>query len=326
MHPVTQLFDLIEGPIRFALVEWAIERGVFSACVHGKTAREIALLTQSDEEKTLRVLRALVSLNMLELRDDTFQTDPDWIPFLDETSSQNLVQTFKDLSKTRHANLNEIGALAAGITPQMQKPSFDAAHWQRQQQSLSSFHKAVASDAMLSALQILPEWDGTTSVLDIGGGSLELAQAIIQDKPNARATLFDLPNMIEGFDTGGNPAIQTQAGDYNVLDTLPQGPFDIIWCSMSLYFARDLRGVLSSLLDRLSPEGVLASFHEDLASDRCGPSRHVIGRLMPALGGKDVSFSGGYIADLMTQVGLHSITSQTIETPFGPFRLDAGRK
>ncbi|MGR3622404.1 class I SAM-dependent methyltransferase [Pseudophaeobacter sp.] len=326
MHPVTQLFDIIEGPIRFALVEWAIERGVFSACVQGKTAGDIALLTQSDEEKTLRVLKALVSLKMLGFRDDTFHTDPDWVPFLDDTSSQSLVQTFKDLSKTRHANLNAIGALAAGITPQMRKPSFDAAHWQRQQQSLSSFHKAVAGDAMLSALQTLPEWDGATSVLDIGGGSLELSQAIVQDNPNARVTLFDLPNMVEGLDTGGKPAIQTQAGDYNVLDTLPQGPFDIIWCSMSLYFARDLRGLFSALLDQLSPGGVLTSFHEDLDPDRCGPSRHVIGRLMPALGGKDVSFSGGYIADLMRQVGLQSITSQTIEAPFGPFRLDAGRK
>lgn len=326
MHPVTQLFDLIEGPIRFALVKWAIENGAFNACVHGKTAGEIALLTQSNEEKTLRILKALVSLRMLRFDGDTFRTDPDWVPFLDETSSQSLVQTFKDLSKTRHANLNEIGALAAGILPQMQNPSFDAAHWQRQQLSLSSFHKAVAGDAMLSALQTLPEWNDVTSVLDIGGGSLELSQAIVQEKPNARATVFDLPNMVEGLDTGANPAIQTWAGDYNVLNTLPQGPFDLIWCSMSLYFARDLKGVFSALLDRLSPDGVLVSFHEDLALDRCGPSRHVIGRLMPALGGRDVSFSGGYIASLMSQVGLQSITSQTIETPYGPFRLDAGRK
>ena len=326
MHPVTQIFDLIEGPIRFSLVQWAIENDVFGASVHGKTASEIAVLTRSSEEKVLRILRALVSLNMLRFHDEVFRTDPAWVPFLDQRSSQSVVQTFKDVSKTRHANLDIFADLVAGTTTLTTSPSFDAAHWLRQQRSLQAFHKAVATDVMIDALQTLPEWNEAVLVLDIGGGSLELSRAIVQQRPAARTTLFDLPKMVEGLDKGDTPAMQTHEGDYNSPETLPDGPFDIIWCSMSLYFARDLLGLFSNLRDRLSPGGVLASFHEDLTPDRCGPSQHVIGRLVPALSGKDVSFSGGHIANLMGQVGLHTITSHTIETPFGPFRLDAGRR
>ena len=113
-------------------------------------------------------------------------------------------------------------------------------------------------------------------------------------------------------------------GSYN--DTLPDGPFDVIFALMTLYFHdQGIDALIARIADRLAPGGVLVSLHATLTDARCAPGAHVIGRLMPALWQRDVSFDDGEIAGAMTRAGL-GVNSAWITTPFGRFRTETARK
>jgi SAM-dependent methyltransferase len=287
---------------------------------------DLAADMQTDQVRTERALQTLVSVGYLLCEKGAFRTHPDTAPYLLTTSPQSFVQTFLGLSNTRHVGLDQIAELIEGAPCEGGTATFDAGHWQRQQKSLSTFHRAVAAQEMLQALEKLPEWSHARTILDVGGGSLELAKLVVSARLDVKIMLFDLPGLIESIGQPDESRILTCAGNYNDHTTLPDGPFDVLWCSMSLYFAEDLVKVMRVLQERLAPGGVLVSFHEDLTADRCFPTHHVIGRAMPALAGKDLSFSNGIVANTMDSIGLLGITSKVIETAFGPFRLDAGRK
>ncbi|MEM6932970.1 MAG: class I SAM-dependent methyltransferase [Pseudomonadota bacterium] len=326
MHPVSQIFDLIEGPIRFATVKWAFENGVFDLCEPAVSATEVAAGLKGDPGRVERVLQTLVAAGFLTVEDARFSVAAEFAPFVLSSSRRCFARTFLDLSDTRHDGIADIGALAQGRPCDVPKAHFDAAHWQRQGASLSAFHRAVGSEAMVEAVSSLPELSMASQVLDVGGGSLEFARALTAQHAALTVTLFDLPELARTLTPDPQERVQVVSGDYNDAATLPEGHFDVIWCSMSLYFAKELAAVLSALHERLTPGGALASFHEDLSPDRTAPPRHVIGRMMPALRGRDLSFADGAIASALAEAGLVEITSHPIETPFGPFRLDAGRR
>ena len=326
MHPVTQLFDLIEGPIRYGLVQWAFEKGVFDQCEQPVTAEELADGLGLIPTNTERALQALTACGFLVAKNARFRVDAAFAPYALRSSPKCFAQTFLDLGHTRHAGLAELSRLIDGRSCDAPPVTFDADHWCKQQRSLATFHKSVAAHEMVRALHHLPEWPSVRTILDVGGGSLELGETILTEKPDAHVMLFDIAPLVAALDPEDSVSLDICAGNYNEETSLPDGPFDLIWCSMSLYFACELEQVLKALKKRLSPGGVLVSFHEDLTEDRCAPSRHVVGRTMPALHGKDLSFANGAIATAFRSSGLKGITSDLIETPFGPFRLDAGRK
>lgn len=325
-HPITNLFDVIEGPIRFGLLKWAIEEGVFDLCQSTQTPKRVAGRIGADEGRVAVALQTLTSAGYLRHLDGGYETHQDYAPYLIRGAEQCFVQTFLDLSQARHAGLAELGALIGGQQINGSPPKFDADHWQRMQISLQSFHRAVAAEHMLKALETLPEWAGAKTVLDVGGGSFELAQAILAKYPAFRITVYDIPEMVDSLGQPSHDAISVQSGSYNDPGTFPDGLFDVIWCSMSLYFASDgLAEVIGNLAQKVAPGGVFVSFHEDLTEDRCQPARHVVGRSLPAISGKNLSFSNGEVSDAMKHAGLLQITSTIIDTPFGEYRLDAGR-
>ena len=164
-------------------------------------------------------------------------------------------------------------------------------------------------------------------MLDIGAGSETLAIALTKNKPNLAYHLFDLPEVIEQI-TANIPndlsAITLHPGNYNTTE-LPNG-FDMIYASMSLYYAEDLDHLLTNIQNNLEPNGVFISLHEGLTQQRTQPSHHVIGRLLPALKGNDFSFNRGEIATRMLVAGFKQVHSQSLDTPFGPMDLDIGYK
>lgn len=324
-HPVAALFDVLEGPIRFALVSWAIEHRVFDLCETPKTAQMVAERLKASPERAELTLRGLSSLGVLDCRDGGYCLSPGFAPYLLTASEKSFVPTFIALADLRHRGLDDLTHIIARKDDATSGGALDADHWQNTQMSLAAFHRSVASDTMLGQLTALPEWPAARSMLDVGGGSLELGRKVARSRPDFEVTLFDLPQMVEQLIGAEKSNLTVVGGDYNDAASLPKESFDIIWCSMSLYFADRLSGVLDGLKKVLAPGGVLVSFHEDLRPDRCGPSRHVIGRMMPSLRGLDVSFSDGMIAKSMKDIGFASVETALCETPFGPYRVDIGR-
>jgi len=141
-------------------------------------------------------------------------------------------------------------------------------------------------------------------------------------------SVFDLPPSAKRIEAVleqevGKP-IKVYAGDYNS-DALP-GQQDIIWASMCLYYANPLEELAAKIYHSLSPRGVFIALHEGLSEQRSYPEAHVLGRLLPALRGADVSFEQGQLATVLQQVGFRDIQSQTFDTPIGPLEAVVARR
>ncbi len=320
------LLQTLEGPIRYALLDWALESGVFDLCQTPVTPELLGQRMELPTDTLTLALRALVAAGFMEVWDLGYRTPPDILPFVQTGSARNMVETLRMMSVTRHGGLGQLGELIAGAAPASGARLFDDAHWDTHHRSLAGFHRALATDATASCLTSLPEWDHARSLLEIGAGSADLAVRLLTSHPDLRISLFDLPPVAERIriDAADLP-ITILPGNYN--QALPDGSYDIIWCSMSLYFHDSgLPALIARLAERLTPGGVLVSFHEALSDQRMFPPEHVLGRLIPALRQGDVSFSDGEIADAMAVAGLVRPTSERLSTPFGRFRLDAARK
>ncbi|MFT3690969.1 class I SAM-dependent methyltransferase [Paenirhodobacter sp.] len=320
------LLETLEGPIRHALLDWALTVGIFDLCADPAPVDDLAAALHLRPDRLLTVLRALAAAGFVRPEAAGFRTAPEVLPFVATGSPRNMVETLRALATTRHTGLDRIAALLAGGDEAPGKPLFDAAHWDASHRSLAAFHRALAADAMEPCLTGLPEWPRARTLLDIGPGSAVLARRLLARRPDLRVTLFDLPPVAERIrhDAADLP-VAILGGSYN--ETLPEGPFDIIWCSMTLYFHdRGLPALIARLAERLAPGGVLVSFHEALTDARTAPPEHVIGRLMPALRSGDTSFTEGEIARAMAGAGLLRASVETIFTPFGRYRLDSARK
>ncbi|MGR6429694.1 class I SAM-dependent methyltransferase [Rhizobium sp. PAMB 3174] len=320
------LLQTLEGPIRYALLDWALESKVFDVCQSPLAPHQLAKRMDLPEGPLTLALRAMVAAGFMEVSDAGYRTAPGILPFVATDSPRSMVETLRMMAKTRHAGIDQFSALMAGATFASGTKLFDDAHWDAHYRSLAEFHRAIAADAMGPCLTGLPEWPSARTLLEIGPGSSALAVGLLKQRPDLRITLFDLAPVAERIraETPDLP-ITVLPGNYN--QSLPDGPFDIVWCSMTLYFHDSgVPALISRLAERLAPGGVLVSFHEALTDHRTAPPEHVLGRLMPALRQGDVSFTDGEIADAMAGAGLVRPTSQLLSIPFGRFRLDAARK
>ncbi|SEB49147.1 class I SAM-dependent methyltransferase [Nitratireductor aquibiodomus] len=321
-----RLLETLEGPIRFALLKWALESEVFNLCQSPITVETLAQKMDLPPKSLALALRALVASGWMEHEEKQYRTAPAILPFVTAGGPHAMTETFRSMAQTRHAGLENLDALIAGTAQPAGPRLFDDAHWDASHRSLAAFHRAIAADVVEPALTALPEWPDARSFLEIGPGSAVLARRLLSLRPDLAVTLFELPPVAERIaQEASDLPISIVPGNYN--DSLPENRFDIIWCSMTLYFHDSgLNALIARLVERLAPGGVLVSFHEALTGNRTGPSEHVIGRLLPALRHGDVSFCDGEIAGAMADAGLTRPTSQTLSTPFGHFRLDAARK
>lgn len=321
-----RLLATLEGPIRYALLTWALDKDLFNCCRNPVRVEELSRSMSLPEQQLGLVLRSLVAAGFLEQSAEGFCTAGDILPFVSSDSSRNMVETLRSMAKTRLTGLDQFDALVAGRGSSGQKRLFDDAHWDASHRALSAFHQALAAEVMATCLTGLPEWAAASDLLEVGPGSAVLSRLLLEKRPELSITLFDLPPVAQRIEAeaDGLP-VRVWPGSYT--QTLPEGAFDIIWCSMSLYFHdQGLPDLIVRLSQRLKPGGVLVSFHEALTDERTGPPEHVIGRLLPALRQGDVSFAEGEIAGAMAAAGLVRPSNTTHDTPFGRFRLDAARK
>ncbi|MGY4750798.1 class I SAM-dependent methyltransferase [Pannonibacter sp. Q-1] len=321
-----RLLATLEGPVRHTLLMWALDTDLFNRCCNPVREEELSRSMNLPERQLGLVLRALVAAGLLEQCEEGFCTAADILPFVASGSSRNMTETLRSMAQTRLTGLDQFGALVAGRSVTGHKRLFDDAHWDASHRALSAFHQALAAECMVACLTGLPEWATARDILEVGAGSAVLARRLLAKRPDLEITLFDLPPVAQRIEAeaAGLP-LRVWPGSYT--QALPEGTFDIIWCSMSLYFHNQgIAELIGRLAQRLKPDGVLVSFHEALTGERTAPPEHVLGRLLPALRQGDVSFADGEIAGAMAAAGLVRASHSIHDTPFGRFRLDAARK
>ncbi len=318
------LFDLIQAPLRWQLLETGLREGLFDALETEQSSADVAREKALDAGRLESVLDALTAMGLLHKHRGRFVVAPDMRPFVTSTGDRSVVDMLLTLPRLRHGSVGDL--LRQGPDGESPMPDMaDAAFWDGSAASLRAFHRGMGADTVLGVLQALPGWTAYRTMLDLGAGSDVLATGIVRNRPEMMVTLCDLPPLAGRFQTrrtaeGGG--IGVLAGDYN---TLPLGgPYDLILASMTLYYARDLPDVLGRLRAVLRPGGCVVSLHEALTEDGTGPESHVVGRLVPTLRGQSRSFKAGEIAGAMRAAGFDRITGQPVQTPFGLLRVDIG--
>lgn len=321
------LFDLIQAPLRWQVLKAGLDLNVFDHLAQARGANEIAACLSLEPRRTAVFLDALCAMGLLEKQDGRYRLSGEAEPYLLSHGALSLRDMLLTLPVLRHG---DVGALLRheGDLPPLDLS--DPAFWDRSAASLRSFHRGMGAEVMVGLLESLPEWPSARRFLDLGAGSEILLLTVAERRLDMAVTVIDLPPLAAriaqaveaAVDVGGR--VTVIAGDFNEVDF--GGAHDLIWASMTLYYARDLIGVLAKARRALAPGGAFVSFHEGLTKERTAPETHVVGRLVPALRGQDMSFEQGQIAAALIRAGFSQVESRVVETSFGLMILDIGRQ
>ncbi len=196
-------------------------------------AQTISHALTLNKNATERLLNALVAIKLLEKKQEDFNNTKESLMFLSKNSpaynaglmhSNHLWNTWSHLTEViktgKPAHIEEIN--------------------ERGEKWLEAFIGAMhdrgkkQAPAQVSTIDL----QNVESVLDVGGGSGVFCMAFLNRKPELKATVFDLPNVLpiskrivekEGF-TG---KIDHYEGDYTT-DELPKG-FDLVFLSAIIH-------------------------------------------------------------------------------------------
>lgn len=322
----TTLFSLMHDWPRWQLIEVGLKLKIFDRLPTPRSAEDLAADLDLDAGRLGLVLDGLCALGALAKQDGHYSLTDGGATYLSTDGPLSLRPMLSWVPWMRH---RDIGALLRSKEAAPSMDMSDPAFWGRAVASLRAFHRAVGVAGAIDCLESLPIWPRARRFLDMGAGSEVLALTVAERRPDMAVTLLDLPpcaaQMTKALAEAGpfGSRVSVISGDYNDAD-LGEG-YDVIWASLTLYYARDLDAVLTRVRRALAPGGVFVSHHEGLTAERTQPAIHVVNRLITALSGQDVSFDAGEIAASMLRAGFAGVDSRSVETAFGPMVLDIGR-
>jgi precorrin-6B methylase 2 len=228
---VDELMEKVRGYGPACLIAATADLDLFTALGRTPaTVGEAAKKIQADPHATEVLLDALVALELLVKRGDTYEVPPDVAELLTEGSPTNI------LPAVRHQGncLRRWAQLARVVQtgrPAPREPSIRG-----QAGDCESFIGAMNNFTQFLAPRIveklMPLW--FQRLLDIGGASGTWTIALLRAVPDAAAVLFDLPEVVplahERLTRAGlADRVSLVAGDYNT-DVLPGGA-DFAWLS-----------------------------------------------------------------------------------------------
>ncbi len=198
-----------------------------------QNAEDISKALDINKNATERLLNALVALNLLIKKNENYSNTQDSLLFL----SKNSLAYLAGLMHSNHmwktwSNLTDV--VKTG------NPADRAEINERGEEWLEAFINAMHDRGKKQADNQVSKIDlqKVNSILDIGGGSGCYCMALLNRKPELKATIFDLPNVVpiskkiiekEGY----SDKIEHYIGDYTT-DDLPKG-FDLAFLSAVIH-------------------------------------------------------------------------------------------
>lgn len=319
-----QLFDLVLSPLRWQVLNIGLELEIFDALKSEPDAARLALSLKLNQVALTLMLDAMCNQGFVEKENGLYRLSSLFEPYIISNSQRSMRSMLLHLAKVKHASDEDvINMLRTGESKHLASQFSTADFWQKSIDNLRSFHLSMSVTTMSELILNLPEWSRVKRWLDLGAGSECLALNMINGCEGLDTSVFDLAPSAEKIQQNIlKTGINVISGDYNV-DDLGED-YDLIWSSMSLYYAKNLDAILTKILLSLSQRGMFVSLHEGLTHERTLPEQHVLGRIIPALSGMDVSFDKGFIAERMLAIGFSRVESKTVKTPYGPMELDVG--
>lgn len=292
------------------IVFTAAELDLFSLLAHRPlTVNEVTAETGGDQRAMTILLDALCALGFLVKQESSYQTEPSAVPLLVQDSAQSMlpmVQHMGTLWQT-WSKLTDIvlGKTAAG------RSGPGALHKDHIKAFIGAMHAVAAKMAPAVVATINPA--GVRKMIDVGGGSGSYTLAFLQASPEMRATLFDLPEVIDMARErikaeGMIDRVTLMPGDF-YSDSLPPG-HDLAFLSAIIHqnSHEQNNALYSKICQALEPGGRIVVRDHVMSPDRTQPldgALFAVNMLVGTSGGSTYTFDE--IAEGLSSAGFSGI-------------------
>jgi predicted O-methyltransferase YrrM len=187
------------------------------------TAEEIAAATRAELRGIVILLDALSALGFLVKKDGRYRTEPSAAPLLSAAAPESILPMVLHMATVWH-NWSQITDIVLGKTTPGMRTEGALAKGNRKA-FIGAMHVVASKAAPEVVAAINP--GKARRLLDVGGGSGTYTLAMLDAKPEMKATLFDLPPVIEmarsRFQAAGMlDRVELVSGDF-YKDELPPG-------------------------------------------------------------------------------------------------------
>lgn len=304
------LLQLTRGFREARIILSALELGVFESLLDsGKTAREFAASRDLDLRAAEILLDALASLGVLSKTDGCYSIAAACRPALDPESPECIVPGLMHTLGMwrRWSDLTEVVRRGHPL-PDAARTSSDTEHF------IGAMRVGAKNRA--PALAAAVDLKGVRTLLDLGGGPGSFAIAFARQKPDLRATVFDLIGVTDIAAKhisaqGLTERVNTLAGNY-LFDPIG-GPYDLIWMSSIVHMHTPGQNsmLMRKAAEALNPGGRIIVRDFLLDEDGAGPASAAIfavNMLVSTEGGR--SYRASEISAWMKDAGLTRIKVQ----------------
>lgn len=228
---VEEILNVVRAFQPACVLTVAAELDVFSVlCKKPMTAKSLAGKLNSDIRATTILLDALAALGLLAKKGDKFSVPAEVAEILTEKGRRNILPAVRHLGNCLR-RWSQLAQVTQTGKPPDREPSIRG-----EAADLAAFIGAMDNFSAPIVCQVIDCLGPLTfrRLLDIGGGPGTWTIAFLRAAPGARATLFDLPEVMplarqRIADAGLSDRVSLVAGDFYV-DDLPAGA-DFAWLS-----------------------------------------------------------------------------------------------
>ncbi|MBF0118828.1 MAG: SAM-dependent methyltransferase [Desulfobacterales bacterium] len=282
------------------------------------TVHEISIKLNTSEDATLRLLNALVAMNLLIKNGNKYENTEASKTFLSKDSPKYIGYIIMH----HHHLLPSWAQLDLSI--KSGKPIRNRSTGDITQEQRESFLMGMFNIAMNLAPIIVKEIDlkGKTHLLDLGGGPGTYAIHFCLANPSLKATVYDLPTTEPFFKEtvkkfGLSDRINFISGNY-VKDKEIFGKYDAVWISHILHgesYDTCLQ-ILKKASETLN-NGAMVMIHEFILNNTLDsplhPALFSLNMLLGTEGGR--SYSEGELMDMLKSCGLIEIFRHPFKGP-----------
>jgi ubiquinone/menaquinone biosynthesis C-methylase UbiE len=258
------------------------------------TAEEIAAATKTELRGIVILLDALSALGFLAKKDGRYYTEPSAAPLLSAAAPDSILPMVLHMGTVWH-NWSQITDIVLGKTTPGLKTKGALAEGDRKA-FIGAMHVVASKAAPEVVAAINPAQ--ARRLLDVGGGSGTYTLAMLDTTPEMRATLFDLPLVIEMARdrvqaAGMIERVELVAGDF-YKDELPPGHDLALLSAIIHQNSHEQNEVLYGKIHRaLDPGGRVVVRDHVMSADRTQPlegALFAVNMLAGTAGGRTYTF------------------------------------
>jgi len=299
------------------VLQTAVKMDVFTVIGGGRlTAAEFAQRIDGAEKGVARLLNALVAMELLDKKNETYANTPSGRKLLAKDSPQYLGHIIMH----HHHLLESWSKLDQAVKsgkPLRTRSSYSKQEWRE------SFLMGMFNLAMGMAPHIVPVIDVSSRrhLLDLGGGPGTYAINFCLNNEDLKATVYDLATTrpfaertIQQFKL----ANRIDFMDGNYMEDPVEGRYDVAWLSHILHGEgpEDCRMIIQKAVDALAPGGMIIIHDFILNNNLDGPLFPALFSLNMLLGTQSgQSYSEEQIIDMLAAAGAGDIRRIAIQSP-----------